>query len=260
MTEAPDTQRWFVEHLLADAERLAVVVDSVAPSTPVPACPDWDLATLTRHLGRVHRWARFCVLHPDRRPTDDEAAAMEDVDTERPGDWLRRGAGELAAVLRTLDPEAVTWHPFPAVEHVARVWPRRMAQETALHRWDAQQAAGAPDPIDAGLAADGVDEYFRLVVPRRVVRDGLTPPAGRLAVRCEDTPGAWLVHGDGDAIVVAGGTSGADVAADDADAELRGPAEDLLLLLWGRTAADAAEVTVTGDAPTARGWLAVAGM
>ena len=39
-------------------------------------------------------------------------------------------------------------------------WARRMAVETAVHRYDAQLAAGDPQPVERMLAADGVDEYL----------------------------------------------------------------------------------------------------
>ena len=35
-----------------------------------------------------------------------------------------------------------------------------MAQETAVHRLDAERAAGREHAIDAELAADGVDEFL----------------------------------------------------------------------------------------------------
>ncbi len=37
---------------------------------------------------------------------------------------------------------------------------RRMAQETAVHRWDAAHAVGQPDDLDALVASDGIDEFL----------------------------------------------------------------------------------------------------
>ena len=39
-----------------------------------------------------------------------------------------------------------------------------MAQETTIHRWDAQTAVGDAENIDVELAADGIDEYLGFVV------------------------------------------------------------------------------------------------
>ena len=35
-----------------------------------------------------------------------------------------------------------------------------MAHETTVHRWDAQSAAGTPDPVPTWLACDGVSEMI----------------------------------------------------------------------------------------------------
>jgi hypothetical protein len=39
-----------------------------------------------------------------------------------------------------------------------------MAHETAVHRFDAELAAGTPTPIEADLAADGVDEILGVML------------------------------------------------------------------------------------------------
>ncbi|MHB1138982.1 MAG: maleylpyruvate isomerase N-terminal domain-containing protein, partial [Microthrixaceae bacterium] len=148
----------------AEADRFAVAVERGPLDAPVPACPRWDLEGLTLHLGRVHRWARLAAAtgtnpDPDRVPGPPEPGEDGVRDRVRLADWVRAGADELADTLATLDPDAPTWHPFP-VPQVAGLWPRRQAQETLVHRWDAEAAVGDPGALDATLAADGVDEYL----------------------------------------------------------------------------------------------------
>src|SRR3712207_7465665 len=48
------------------------------------------------------------------------------------------------------DPAAPTWS-F-TTDRTAGFWVRRQALETAVHRWDAQHAAGEPERIDPALA------------------------------------------------------------------------------------------------------------
>ena len=36
---------------------------------------------------------------------------------------------------------------------------RRMAQETAIHRWDAESAAGTVTPVESTLASDGIRTF-----------------------------------------------------------------------------------------------------
>jgi hypothetical protein len=48
---------------------------------------------------------------------------------------------------------------------VAAFWFRRMAHETAVHRWDAQLAVRLPEPLESKLAADTVAEALDTFLP-----------------------------------------------------------------------------------------------
>lgn len=237
----------YLDHIRADVDRFAVALERGPLDARVEACPGWDLARLAAHLGGVQRWATRAVL--DAAPPD--ATPRPDPDTEW-ASWLREGVGPLIDALAAADLDGPTWHPFP-VAMVARVWPRRQAHETAIHRWDAESAVGSPSPIDPELASDGIDEYFELVVPRLHVREHIELPPGSLHVHCTDVAGEWLVERDGDGLrVVREHAKG--------DAALRGPAEAILLRLWNRTSPRAAELDEVGDPTVAAAWLAVPGM
>src|SRR5690606_21081055 len=72
--------------------------------------------------------------------------------------------------LSAQDPDASTmtrWSP----PQPAGFWFRRMALEVAVHRYDAELTHGVPTPIDAGPAADGVDEALRIFLGGRPWRD-----------------------------------------------------------------------------------------
>ncbi len=237
-----------VDRFEAEVERFASVVALGHLDAPVAACPGWDIRKLVGHLGTVHRWAHQAAAtghQPERaRPTVPEG------DAPALAAWIRDGAATLATTLRGLDPDAPTWHPF-TVAQVAGLWPRRQAQETLVHRWDAEHAAGMVTPIDPPFAADGIDEYFEVILPRVVVREQVELPTSTLHVHCTDTPGEWLVRAvDGQVELTRAHAKG--------DAALRGPAESLLLRLWGRPVAPDA-VDVVGDADAAADWLALGG-
>ena len=102
------------------------------------------------------------------------------------------------------------------------------------------------------LAADGVDEYFDVIVPRLVERDGLAlPPTGSAHLHCTDTEGEWTVEVlDGDYVL--------DRTHRKGDAAVRGTAEQLLLRVWGRARSDDA-LEVIGDAEVASAWLGLGG-
>ena len=240
-----------LDHLRRDAHRLADIVAASPPDAEVPGCPGWTLRDVAGHTGFVHRWAREALLtaappqiDPAADPVPDQPAGV--------ADWLRAGAERLLASLAAADPTAPTWHPFPVEPKVAGLWRRRQSQETFVHRLDAEMAVGVSSDIDAELAADGVDEYWTVMLPRMLSREKLTPPASVLRVRLTDQPGEWTVDGASGTVVLAG--SGVTAPA----ATLSGTAADMLLRLWGRPVAPDA-IAVEGDAQVAAAWLALGG-
>ncbi len=244
------TRDRYLEHLLADAERFALVLESGPLDAPVAACPGWDVSRLAEHLGQIHRWANFCATH-GRRPDQVEADALESYTAPRAADWMREGAALLAQTLRGLDPDGPTWHPFP-VDQVNRFWPRRQAHETAVHRWDAERAVGLPASIDPVLASDGVDEYLEVVIPRLATRESVSLPTGSLHLHTVDVPGEWLIWSDETGYQMVR-------AHQKGDAALRGPAEAILLTLWGRTPTDADLLSPVGDESVLQAWLTIGG-
>lgn len=245
--------------LRADAARIA----EVAPShldAEVPGCPGWTVRDLVVHLGSVHRWATEVVRtgeFPGHFAGADTADGPPADDGALLG-WFTAGASALADALDAIDPGAPSWMPWDLERPVLGVWLRRQTQETSMHRRDVEAAAGDPRPIDAPLAADGIDEYFTLMVPRKLARDGIELPSGSIHVHCTDGADGGLADGDGEWFVAA--TDGYVVTREHrkGDAALRGRAEDLLLALWGRPVPDGA-VDVVGDAEVAAAWLAVGG-
>jgi uncharacterized protein (TIGR03083 family) len=198
----------------------------------VPSCPGWATADLLWHIGEVHHFWGGVV---QRRASDHR----EVPEPERPADadllgWYRQGLERLLSVLAAADPATAvwTWAPQKDVGFVQR----RMAQETAVHRVDAEMAAGAPAPVDPALAIDGVDEFLRLFTMSR--REGAAPLGGSVHLHATDAEGEWLVTETGDRLEVTSGHAKGDAAA-------RGSASDLLLLLWRRRGP--ADVEVHGD-------------
>lgn len=270
MTTGPGiTTEDYLAHVRAAVAHLAHAVEHGPLDARVAACPDWDVRALVAHVGSVHRWAEAAARTAER-PALHDAGPPEDADARALVAWLRHGATRLVATLRTIDAGAPTWHPFP-VPRVVAVWPRRQAHETAIHAWDAEHAVGlTPATINRVLAADGVAEYFELVLPRLVEREAVALPSGSLEVRATDTGHAWHIVAEGSAVLVAavagvGGdeVGGDEVGGDDRDADgeatLAGPAAAILGRLWNRPIDDEA-VTMSGDPAVADAWLALPGM
>lgn len=209
---------------------------------PVPGCPGWDVAELLRHIGSVHRWAADIVIErPLRFPGWYDPQPPPGADLI---EWYLEGFERLVGALSSTDPEAPVWN-FGGGPQVAAFWMRRQPHETSVHRWDAQSAHGVAAPVDADLAADGIDEVFEVFAPRRAAGAPEVSLGGTLHVHCTDRPGEWLVSVEGGVVEVRREHAKGDCA-------VRGGASDLLLFLWNRGPLSALEVF--GDASVAERW------
>ena len=239
----------FLVVLHDESTALLAVARGADPQAQVPGCPDWTTADLVWHIGEVHDFWGWIVreraAEPDRYvdpqrpgdglPTDEAFAALCTFASER--------AAELHRVLSETDPATAVWSWAP--QHDVAWVVRRMAHETAVHRLDAEHAAGREHRMAPELAADGIDEFLEYFFPLAAA-DARTL-AGSVHLHCTDADGEWTVRPDG-----AGGHA---VARDHAkaDAALRGDAHDLLMVLWRRSPLDA--VTVFGDADLAAAFV-----
>jgi uncharacterized protein (TIGR03083 family) len=198
---------------------------------PVPPCDGWSGADLVLHTGMVHRHkleiVRGRLAEPPRPwppPAPARAALLG---------WYQQGLAELVTVLADADPETQVW-TFHRPDQTVAFWRRRMAQETAVHRVDAEAAHGDPRPVPAALAADGVAELLEVFLAPHA--EG-APVGGRgetLHLHATDTEGEWRVR-----LLPAGVEVGRGHAL--ADASATRTASDLLLFLWGRGPADPLE-------------------
>lgn len=239
----------FLAHLRDDGARFSSIAQGGDPAAEVRSCPGWALRDLVAHLGSVHRFIHDRVAAGTEERLDLERPRVPDGDL---GDWYDEGLAQLLDVLERTPPDAPAWNWSAHEPKTAAFWPRRMAQETAVHRWDAEAAVGDVTPIDADLAADGVDEWIAVHIDSDVADpDQPEPPAGlgSLHLHCTDVPGEWWAAVDGRTVTVRREHAKGDVAA-------RGRAEDLLLVCWRRLPTTAVEVV--GDPAVLDAWLALA--
>jgi uncharacterized protein (TIGR03083 family) len=151
--------------------------------------------------------------------------------------WFHDGAADLQERFRAADPGEQVW--TWSADHSVGFWQRMQAIEAAIHRWDAENAVGAAQSLDAALATDAIGQTFEVMAPmRRSV--GKAPPGHgeRFLFQCADGPGTWAVHFDGDAVLL--GTPDGHY-----DIQISGTASDLALFLWQR--AVTGKLDVQGD-------------
>ena len=232
------------EYIAALDRDSAAFVDACAVAgliTPVPTCPGWNVADLLWHLTEVHDFWRTIVAErlsswqgyeQPPRPVDEGIA-----------DMYRRGRVELVKTLGEADPAMPTW--TWSSDKTAGFVIRRMTQETAVHLWDATDAAGMVNPIDPTLASDGIDEFLAHFLGD--VADGAEPVGGSVHLHCGDVPGEWTVRESDDGFDVVREHSKGDCA-------IRGAASDILLALWRRQSLSRCDVV--GDADVAARFIA----
>jgi uncharacterized protein (TIGR03083 family) len=220
-----------IARIRADGETLARAAEDGPLDAPVPGCPDWDVEALLRHIGWVHRWAAKVVgdRAQERVQGDFEGPAGRDALVQ----WYRDGCHALVETLEAAAPEDAFWFWGPAPNPLA-FWVRRQANETAVHRCDAESARGSVTPLAALDAVDALDEWFGLAVRRAKAPDG----SGRIVrLVATDTGTTWsLILGDRVEITSDRGRG---------HCELRGPASDLYLWSMNRRGTDG--ITVSGD-------------
>ncbi|GIG58579.1 hypothetical protein Lfu02_29510 [Longispora fulva] len=220
----------FRARLADDTARLAAVATDL--DARVPSCPDWTVEDLVRHVAQVYLHKVQCMRlghHPEDWPHDHSAEPALAL--------LTRAHAELEAEFAARAPESTTYTWYGPDQTVG-FWVRRMAQEAAVHRVDAELAAGQVTLVAADLAADGVDEVLRIFLAWTSIQwpeDYTLTDAPVVEVRTGGR--SWFVRPT---------VAGVFVEAEgEAATTISGEPSDVLLWLWRRVGDDA--VTITGD-------------
>jgi uncharacterized protein (TIGR03083 family) len=233
----------YLEALRRDSAALLAAARAADPARSIEDCPGWTPVDLVWHIGEVHWfWSSIvgdrlpgpdAYVEPERPDADDEVFA-----------FAEQSACRLDDVLSSTEPSTEVW--TWSEPHNAGFVIRRMAHETAVHRVDAERAAGRDHRIDPALASDGVDEFLTHFL-RWTAKDA-EPIGGSVHLHCGDTAGELTVTMDDD--------GGWNVAREHSkgDVALRGDAHDLLMVLWRRAPLDA--VQVLGDRDVAERFVA----
>jgi len=243
MSRLHATKDFWLAALRADSPALQAALEEAGPGTAVPSCPGWTVADLTEHLTVLLHWVREVAT---RGSTDRPA---ERVPPEPRPAWpealqgLQRELAATHAALEAADAAAPAWNWAPQPK-VAAFWQRRMAHEISVHRWDAENALGRATPVEAKLAADGVNEVLDTYLPAGR-RRGPTDLHGVVHLIATDASYDWFVRLRGTGIALLDIGTFFDSGDHHQVAEASGTASELLLTLWGRRPADT--LTVTGD-------------
>jgi len=194
----------------------------------VPHIAAWTLADAVTHVGLVFSFVAKSVSQGGPIGNTGVAAWANDPDnrphTAQLSEWFQTAANEVVDVIWQHDSNDEVWTSSQSTNQ-AKYWMRRMTQEATVHRWDIEAVTASNTAINAGIAVDGINEFYDFFVSERM------PTAfagvGTIHLHATDADGEWMITRHKDGIDVESAHGKGDVAA-------RGPAGDLLLLVWNR--------------------------
>lgn len=220
---------------------------------PIPHCPGWDAAQLTGHMGSILDWMARIVSTGERVSRRDRDPPPDDRD--RLSSWFAAHLDRTLGVLTSVDPDRPTWTFSSRDDHRAGWWCRRLAVELAIHRWDAQDAAGTDTgtpalPLDGVVAAAGIGEFFIEFLPGILARNRLDGLRGGLALHATDDGAEWLFDLDAGTEAPTAQQQSIPIRT-----TVRASRSDLLLWLTNRKPGSA--VDVHGDGEVVVRWVQV---
>jgi uncharacterized protein (TIGR03083 family) len=242
----------YLDRLASDYGDLRDAATAAELSAPVPGCPGWTLSDLVFHVAEVYLH-KARIMRTGEWPDPWPPPGLRD---EAPVPLLGRAFGELMAEFAAHDADTPvpTWYD---PDQTVAFWIRRMAQETVIHRIDAEQAAGLPvTAVPGDLAIDGVDEVLKRFLAYASVNwpeDFAKMPGGHLAgdgnqdtITVAAGPVSWTVLPSPREVRVEDGRR------DDTRTVISAAPDLMLRWLWGRASDDA--IAVSGD-PDWAGYL-----
>ncbi|WP_033344115.1 maleylpyruvate isomerase family mycothiol-dependent enzyme [Catenuloplanes japonicus] len=205
----------------------------------VPSCPEWTLFDLAQHIGAGRRsWAATVLAGPDAtaKSPETETAPRE---REALQVWLADSTQQLVDALRDAGPDRGCWSWWAGSQSplTCHAVARHQLQQYAVHAYDAQLTVGTPEPLPAGIALDGVEEFLHTCCtttspwPHAPATVDYHAAEGR-SWRQELSPTGSRVYR-------------LDPAAAPGTMSVRASASDLVFLLYGRISPG--DLEITGD-------------
>jgi uncharacterized protein (TIGR03083 family) len=207
------THAAYIDAVDQNCRAAQAAIDQGPLDARVPTCAEWAVSDLVEHVTGVLGFWSHVLCEGTGRPKPDVSD-------------FPKAAEAIVTELRATSPDTTVWSWLPGHENAGFV-ARRMAHEMAIHRVDAQAARHTVQPIDAELAADGLEEMFSFAaVASDRVADGHPTEPKTLHLHCAEGH-EWFVELKPDGVVIDRRHAPADLA-------LRGAVSDMELLLYSR--------------------------
>lgn len=227
---------------------MAEALSAVAGEAPVPTCPEWTARDLAVHAGLFAGFWSHVLCEGTGRPKPE----VPDPPAAEVAGWFSDVSGALVDELQATAPDVEVW-TWSLDDHSAAFLARRAAHELAVHRVDAELAAGSQTPVEPALAADGIDEVMMIIDQwqrrgdERIGHDDHSWGEGqRLHLHASDTGEDWLLVLDSAGLLV-------ERRAAPAQLRIDASASDLETLLYRRPTLGAVERV--GDEAALDAWF-----
>ncbi|MDI2125513.1 maleylpyruvate isomerase family mycothiol-dependent enzyme [Yinghuangia seranimata] len=219
----------------------AAVAAAPGLDVQVPTCPEWTLFDLVRHLGEGRRaWAATVAAGPDA--TGKSAPGGDPAPQEREAllAWMAESTQQLLDALREAGPDRGCWTWWGASQspRTCGAVARHQLQEIAVHTYDAQVTAGAPQPLPDEVAVDGVDEFLSTCC---ATTEAWPHEPATIEYHATEGP-SWRVWLSADGARI---TDLTEPAGDAANVSASGTASELVLFMYGRNPMES--VKIDGD-------------
>ncbi|MEV6636211.1 maleylpyruvate isomerase family mycothiol-dependent enzyme [Actinoplanes sp. NPDC051470] len=242
--------------IVKHTRRLAESAAAAGPGAAVPTTPEWTVADLVAHVGQTENWVAEIVerriVDPSRLPTE-MAVLPEDPDAWPA--WLAESAQRVVSAFSDDALEAPVFNAAADGRTGGRFWLSSVLNETVIHGFDADAAAGRPVEVDAGVAAALISNHLAMLtsptweMARPASAHAIRGTGQTLRLLATDTADAWFVERQPEGAVLQSGSRPADVT-------VTGPARSLLLTLTRRVPLSGGEgISVSGDAGLAQHWV-----
>ncbi len=237
-----------VETLQTDGIAFIDLVRNHDPATEIIGCPDWTLLDLAHHQLHVwHFWGSVVSEGVTERSELQDIPDAPQPDGPLLVDSLAAAHNALYSALVRAGVEQEVW-TWTGVNRDTAWVRRRMAQETAVHHFDAARSVGGTYEIPTAMAADGIDEFLMWFAGSER-RDGEMKPGGTVHLHCTDTDEGDVAGGEWFVSSLKEPSCTFSREHRKGDAAVRGRAHDLLMWLWRRSTDG---VEVIGDEKVAR--------
>ncbi len=150
----------------------------------MPQYPDWTARDLITHTAMIHgRTTAICETLPRDRISAPRLSEGDDAFA-----WYEANLAAMLDALGQADLSTPVW--TLTSDGTVGFWLKRMAVETAIHRWDIEDAFGESHPLDTDVSRMALDEFGEMWMPHL----GDLPALQAHAV---DLDNAW-VFGEGE--------------------------------------------------------------